>query len=158
MLSFHFVWAQNTEKVALKNTSLSFSLNGEGAPLYEVSFNNRPVILPSGLGFALSEDPLFYKGFQIIGTERRSFDETWQPVWGETRNIRDHYEQLTVQLQKTRPPHRLLRIVFRVFEDGVGFRYEFPNQPDFTDQGVRRRTVARTQLLGRSTAALFSKR
>jgi len=130
VVSFHFARAQNAEKVTLKNTSLSFSLNGEGSPLYEVSFNNRPVILPSHLGFVLSEDPLFYKGFQITGTERKSMDETWQPVWGETKNIRDHYEQLTVHLQKTSSLHRLLTIVFRVFEDGVGFRYEFPNQPD----------------------------
>jgi hypothetical protein len=64
-----------------------------------------------------------------MGTERRSSDETWQPVWGETKNIRNHYEELVVHLLKPGSPDRLLDIIFRVFADGVGFRYEFPRQP-----------------------------
>ncbi len=106
-----------------------FNLDPDGTPVYEVFYNNKPVILPSGLGFRLNVDSLFYTDFRITGTERKSFDQTWQPVWGETKNIRNHYEELTVRLQSKNSPGRLLNIVFRVFEDGVGFRYEFPLQP-----------------------------
>jgi glucan 1,4-alpha-glucosidase len=114
----------------MKNTRLSFSLNPAGSPVYEVSFHGKPVILPSTLGFNLLEDSNFDKGFAFVSSDRRSVDETWQPVWGETRNIRNHYEELVVHLKKTESPGRLLNVIFRVFEDGVGFRYEFPKQPD----------------------------
>ena len=123
------VRAQRSETVEMKQVKLSFTLDGEGRPVYQVWYGDKPVILPSALGFSLNEDSLFYRGFQWAGTERRSVDETWQPVWGEVREIRDHYEQLVVHLRKTEAPYRLLDIVFRVFEDGVGFRYAFPRQP-----------------------------
>ncbi|MHA4811143.1 glycoside hydrolase family 97 protein [Flavitalea flava] len=111
---------------------LQFQLKENGRPVYTVSFNQKPVILSSHLGFALTEDSSFYTGFQWTGTERKSVDANWQPVWGETKNIRDHYEQLVVHLQKKTAPFRQLNLIFRVFEDGVGFRYEFPKQPDLT--------------------------
>ena len=114
------VRAQRSETVEMKQVKLSFTLDGEGRPVYQVWYGDKPVILPSALGFSLNEDSLFYRGFQWAGTERRSVDETWQPVWGEVREIRDHYEQLVVHLRKTEAPYRLLDIVFRVFEDGVG--------------------------------------
>jgi glucan 1,4-alpha-glucosidase len=126
-----------SELLTMEKVKLSFSLDGEGRPVYAVFFDGKPVLMPSWLGFALNEDSLFYTGFQVIGTEKKEFDETWQPVWGETRNIRNHYRQLIVHLRKagsagggqTNVPARYLNIVFRVFADGVGFRYEFPKQP-----------------------------
>lgn len=108
---------------------LQFMLDEKGTPAYAVFFNQKPVILSSQLGFALGDDSTFYKYFEIMGTEKKSFDDTWQPVWGETKNIRNHYEQLTIHLSQMNPARRRLDIVFRVFEDGVGFRYEFPKQP-----------------------------
>src|SRR5450432_2909862 len=122
--------AQQAETAGLGKVKLVFSLDKTGTPIYEVSYNNKPVILPSRLGFKLNTDSLFYNSFQMIGTERRSFDQTWQTVWGETKDVRNHYEELTIRLQSTLKPGLLLDILFRVFEDGVGFRYEFPLQPN----------------------------
>jgi len=119
--------AQRTETVEMKKVRLSFTLDREGAPLYEIAFNGKPVLLSSHLGFVLSEDSSFYKGFQWKGVERASLDTVWETVWGETRRIRDHYQEMVVHLEKGR---RLMDIIFRVFEDGVGFRYVFPRQPD----------------------------
>ncbi|PWT72487.1 MAG: alpha-glucosidase [Bacteroidetes bacterium] len=126
--------AQSKNDFALQMGKLScrFSLNQDGRPQYEVSFNQKPVILKSGLGFSLADDSLFYRAFQVQGVEKRSFDETWQPVWGETKNIRNHYDELVVHLRQQNPPGRLLNIAFRIFEDGVAFRYEFPRQPGLT--------------------------
>ena len=127
----HEVRAQ--EVVEVKRVKLSFTVDGEGRPVYQVSYDSRPVILPSALGFCLDADSIFYKGFALAGVERKSVDESWQPVWGEVKSIRNHYEQLIVHLQKGGAggaPRRYLNIIFRVFEDGVGFRYEFPRQSD----------------------------
>jgi len=119
--------AQSPETLQLGKIKMVFSLDKNGSPEYAVSYNNKPVVLPSRLGFKLNTDSLFYTSFQFIGTARNSFDQTWQTVWCETREIRNHYEELTVRLQSKQGV--LLNIIFRVFEDGVGFRYEFPLQP-----------------------------
>ncbi len=98
-------------------------------PVYRVTYGDKPVILPSGMGFRLQEaDSLFYEDFVVTGTERKETDTTWEPVWGETKSIRDHHRELRVHLKQA-SSGRLLDVVFRVFEDGVGFRYEFPRQP-----------------------------
>ncbi len=126
-LAFH-VSAQET--AVLGKTKLIFTLDAAGSPVYQVSYHDKPVILPSRLGFKLDADSLFYSSFRVTGTERQSFDQNWQTVWGETRDIRNHYQELTIHLQSTRAPGLLLNIIFRIFEDGVGFRYEFPRQPN----------------------------
>ena len=110
--------------------SLGFWVDEQGRPMYTVSYKDRPVILPSLLGFVLDKDSSFYRDFELLTTENNSVDMTWQPVWGETRDIRNHYTELTVHLRQKKMPHRLLDIVFRVFDDGVGFRYLFPTQPE----------------------------
>ncbi|HXB95427.1 MAG TPA: glycoside hydrolase family 97 protein [Puia sp.] len=107
---------------------LDFSLDGAGSPVYAVSYGGKPVVLPSRLGFVLKEDSGYNRGFVVRGIERKVVDETWQPVWGEVKDIRNHYQQLTVHLGKGGGSGKLLDIVFRVFEDGVGFRYEIPKQ------------------------------
>lgn len=119
------VQAQTVETEKVK---LSFSLDNVGRPVYAVDYDQQPVIRPSALGFVLADDSTFYRGFKVTGTQQRAVDETWQPVWGEEKNIRNRYHELTVHLQQQQAPYRLLDIVFRVFADGVGFRYVFPKQ------------------------------
>jgi len=111
----------------MNKVKLSFMLDSDGSPMYEVSFSGRPVIKPSHMGFRLDKDSLFFRQFQLLGVERSTVDDSWQPVWGEVGHIRDHHEQLIVHLQKPGAvAASRLDIIFRVFEDGVGFRYVFP--------------------------------
>jgi len=114
--------------INLDKVKLQFMLDERGAPNYEVYFNNVPVIKRSKLGIALTEDKALAADFEWLSTDKKQVDETWKPVWGEVSHIRNHYEQATVHL-KQRGTNRLLDIIFRVFADGVGFRYEFPQQP-----------------------------
>ncbi|WP_375418940.1 glycoside hydrolase family 97 protein [uncultured Hymenobacter sp.] len=109
---------------------LTFSLPPGGQPTYAVTYNQKPVIQPSRLGLKLAEGPGFDGPLTVVGSETKSVDETWQPVWGEVKNIRNRYQQLTVHLRQPAAPGRRLDVVFRVFADGVGFRYEFPQQPN----------------------------
>lgn len=111
-----------------KNIELKFSLNEEGAPTYQMSFKDKEVIPTSRLGFQIKEDDQDLKdGFTLLNTENSTFDETWKPVWGEESEIRNHYNELLVSL-KQNASERIVHIRFRVFNDGVGFRYEFPEQ------------------------------
>ncbi|MBN1464775.1 glycoside hydrolase family 97 protein [candidate division KSB1 bacterium] len=108
--------------------SLTFRLN-EGAPEYEVARFNRTIINPSKLGFVLKEaDSL--TSFRVTNSALTSFDETWTQVWGEKKEIRNHYNELRVQLQEINRPRRKMTVVFRLFDDGLGFRYELPEQPN----------------------------
>jgi hypothetical protein len=125
LVGFHYAQAQTVE---MGKVRLTFSLDHAGRPLYAVDYDNHPVILPSSTGFALADDPAFYKDFKLLSTTTNSVDENWQPVWGEVKNIRNHYRELTVHLQQQQAPFRLLDLVFRVFNEGIGFRYTFPKQ------------------------------
>jgi hypothetical protein len=111
----------------MNKVKLSFKLNEEGVPQYAVSCSDKAVIKTSDLGFKLTNDRPLDSNFELIGSEKQDHDDTWKPVWGEVSSIRNHYQQLTVNLRQ-KNTGRLLNIVFRVFEDGVGFRYEFPKQ------------------------------
>jgi hypothetical protein len=108
---------------------LKFMLNAEGRPIYSLYFAGKTVVEPSLLGIELVNDSSFNRQFEIIGTAKKQVDEQWSPVWGEVHSIKNKYEQLTVQLKQKNAPNRLMNLVFRVFEEGVGFRYEFPKQP-----------------------------
>ncbi len=130
MILFHMLPAQGPISTSLNKTNLEFTLDEAGIPYYAIYFNQKPVIVPSRLGFTLNGSPALEKSFELVGTDKTSIDESWRPVWGEVSSIRNHYNQLTVKLREKNPPRRLLTIVFRVFEDGVGFRYEFPKQPN----------------------------
>ncbi|KAA9037291.1 glycoside hydrolase family 97 protein [Ginsengibacter hankyongi] len=112
----------------LQKLKMVFTLNKGGVPVYSVSYDQKPIIQQSTLGFILANNDNFYSNFEILGSEKKSIDETWKPVWGEVNEIRNHYGQVTVHLKQV-GTNRLLDIVFRVFADGVGFRYEFPKQP-----------------------------
>jgi len=95
----------------------------DSIPFYSIDFQNQHVILPSRLGIALQNFPSFDKGFTIAETSTSSFDETWQPVWGEESSIRNHYNELAVTLLQP-STGRNMTIRFRVYDEGVGFRYE----------------------------------
>ena len=134
------------------NLSMTFSLNKEGTPTYELSYKNKEVIKPSKLGLELvTEDPDkqtsfewtaerksqkeldtkadLYSDFVLKDVQTSSFDETWTPVWGEERSIRNHYNEMAVTLEQPKN-ERFIVIRFRLFDDGLGFRYEFPKQPN----------------------------
>ncbi len=106
---------------------LNFSVNPQGEPVYELSYKGKAVIKPSKLGLELKNDPGLMNGFTLAGTETSTFDETWEPVWGEVKQIRNHYNEMAVTLnQKVQDRNIIIR--FRLFDDGLGFRYEFPLQ------------------------------
>ena len=106
---------------------LNFSVNPQGEPVYELSYKGKAVIKPSKLGLELKNDPGLMNGFTLAGTETSTFDETWEPVWGEVKQIRNHYHEMAVTLnQKAQDRNIIIR--FRLFDDGLGFRYEFPLQ------------------------------
>src|ERR687893_69675 len=105
--------------------SLTFALGAEGEPTYQLSMGSRPVIRQSRLGVELRDAPGFVKGFGVAKAEESSFDETWEPVWGEVRRVRNNYRELAVTLEQAAQKGRRLVIRFRLFDDGLGFRYEF---------------------------------
>ncbi|RYF89290.1 MAG: glycoside hydrolase family 97 protein, partial [Chitinophagaceae bacterium] len=119
--------AQQTVTASKENISLSFQLDADGKPVHSVQYHQRDVIKASRLGFSLDVDSNFHSGFSLINSEKKQHDDTWHPVWGEESSIRNNYEELTIHLRHR--SGRMLDIVFRVFADGVGFRYIFPMQP-----------------------------
>ena len=103
-----------------------------GKPFYAVCRDGKPVVNTSYLGFTL-DDGDFCNDFKVMGRTRNSKDETWTQPWGEDRVVRNHYNELKVKLQQGGKKKRLLNIVFRAFDDGIGFRYEFPQQQNLID-------------------------
>jgi hypothetical protein len=117
------------EKITSPNgqIKLTFSVSAQGEPVYELSYKDKVVIKPSKLGLELKDDPGLMTGFAIADVKTSTFDETWEPVWGEVKQIRNHYNEMAVTL-KQEAQNRNIVIRFRVFDDGLGFRYEFPLQ------------------------------
>jgi alpha-glucosidase len=131
--------------------TMTFRLDEQGAPVYELTRGTQAVILPSTLGLELKKEKAdaptdfefkprtdvdqldskcnLMNGFTLEGTESSTFDETWPPVWGEESAIRNHYNELAVTLNQPANSRRII-IRFRLFNDGLGFRYEFPLQPN----------------------------
>ncbi len=103
-----------------------------GTARYQVQRLGDVVIAPSRLGFELRDGRLD-RDFEVIGSSTRAFDETWEQPWGERRLTRNHYNELTVSLRQTTGANRRLDVVFRIFDDGVGFRYVFPQQPGIAE-------------------------
>ena len=138
------------------NVVVRFSIASGGVPTYEVSYKGKAVVKPSRLGLELAKDKHASKGldetdllddFEIKNVENSAFDETWTPVWGETKTIRNHYNEMLVTLEQRmeKPEYqgngndkglalvaqvRTVKIRFRVYDDGIGFRYEFPQQQE----------------------------
>ena len=132
---------------------MNFSLDASGRPTYDLTFKGKTVVKPSKLGLELKqEDPNnstdfgvmvnkpseevirkadLMTGFSIVSTRTSTFDETWKPVWGEESSIRNHYNELEVTLNQPKND-RFIVLRFRLFDDGLGFRYEFPEQKNLT--------------------------
>ena len=117
------------------NVVLNFTVE-EGRPVYKMDYKGRPVVLPSHLGLELARDKHasmkmderdLMDDFTLKSEKTSEFDETWQPVWGETRDIRNHYVEYAATLLQP-AMEREITIRFRVYDDGIGFRYEFPQQ------------------------------
>jgi len=120
----------NSQELKSPNSELTmkFSLENDGTPTYELSYKNKDVIKPSHLGLELKDDEKsLLNDFTIFNTENSTFDETWTPVWGEEKEIRNHYNELSISL-KQNETNRIIVIHFRLFNEGLGFRYEFPQQ------------------------------
>jgi alpha-glucosidase len=108
---------------------VTFALE-DGEPTYRVDRAARPVIERSRLGFVLQDLPPLAADFRVVEFTERTSDETWTQVWGERQNVREHYNELRVALEETTPLARRMDVVFRAFDDGIGFRYEIPAQPN----------------------------
>ena len=135
------------------NMEMTFQLSSEGTPQYALNYGDQKVILPSDLGYELrgvlkaqklvynadgtiskeDREPVqqFYEGFKVESVETATFDETWEPVWGEEAEIRNNYNELLVNLVQT-SSDRKMSIRFRLYDDGLGFRYEFPYQKNLS--------------------------
>jgi len=120
--------AKSVETVSSPDGRLTLSAGvRQGHAYYQLSRGCEPIITPSNLGFQLSQG-LLNGHFRIVGFQRDAKDETWEQPWGEERFVRNHYNELRLRLQEKDGLKRLLNVVFRVFDDGIGFRYEFPQQ------------------------------
>ena len=126
----HFLMAQQQTSPD-GNVILSFSLKNDGTPSYKVSYKNKPVINESTLGFTLKKADPLTNNFKVVDTKKSTFKETWKPVWGEESEILNHYNELLVSLEQNNT-NRKMNIRFRVYNEGVGFRYEFPSQKELT--------------------------
>ncbi len=132
LLSLSFLmmsaWGLQAEDLKSPNGRLvmHFEVDGMGCPVYTLSYKGKPVIKRSRLGLE-AEDFSLREGFQLQKAETATFDETWKPVWGEVSSIRNHYNELAVTLHQPKED-RTIRIRFRLYDDGLGFRYEFPEQ------------------------------
>ncbi len=132
------------------NLEMTFQMVKEGTPTYELTYKGKEVIKPSKLGLELKKEDEtpeptlnglikktstkldsksnLYNGFKMKDVQTSTFDETWQPVWGEEKEIRNHYNELAVISEPANANDRFIVIRFRLFNDGLGFRYEFPQQ------------------------------
>ncbi len=114
----------------------SVELNGEGRINYAVTRRGKPVIAPSQMGFLFTDAPQMLRNFAIVDVKTSTHDDTWQQPWGEWQSIRNHYNEMRVRFQEMSPLRRQLEIVFRAFDDGIGFRYEFPDQPNLKQANI----------------------
>lgn len=140
------IWAQAQELSSPNgNLTLKFAIKDGGTPTYSLTYKGKDVIKPSKLGLELKDESVLtdfnkfsserqgedkvslLNNFEIIDTQTATFDETWEPVWGEVKEIRNNYNELAVTLNQTTTDRQMV-IRFRLFDDGLGFRYEFPEQ------------------------------
>jgi len=139
LLIFIFLYCQSSDTVNQakvyspdRQIKVIFQLK-DGAPLYQVHYDDRIIIKPSKMGFILREAAPLNSDFKIVQQQESSFDETWTQPWGEVKDIRNHYNELRIHLTDQQDKTRQLNITFRVFDDGVAFRSEFPEQEYLKD-------------------------
>ncbi|GAA4070657.1 glycoside hydrolase family 97 protein [Flavobacterium cheonanense] len=126
LISILSVEAQNVSSPS-KTISLNFKLSSDGKPTYSVSYKTKPIVKESSLGIVIKESKSLENNFRIDSIGQKSFNETWQPVLGEQSNIKNSYNEMTVALSQPSTDRRI-NIIFRVFDEGIAFRYEFPKQ------------------------------
>ncbi len=124
------LFSANAQTVQSPNKKLTFSffLTADSVPQYQLSFGKKAVVLPSRMGIALKNTPSFLSGFAVAKIESSLVNDSWDPVLGEVKTIRNNYRELKVTLQQPAEKNRVLVITFRLFDEGLGFRYEFPRQ------------------------------
>ncbi|MEM9985678.1 MAG: glycoside hydrolase family 97 N-terminal domain-containing protein, partial [Bacteroidota bacterium] len=128
-----------THSSAMKVSSLDgklevqLYLNEQGQPTYQLTREGEAVILPSTLGFDLKDAVPIRDGFKVVNSSTRRVSDDWEMPWGEQRKVRNRYRELKAELQETGGDERKLNLVFRVYNDGLGFRYEFPEQPNLSE-------------------------
>lgn len=116
-----------------QNIKINFRLLENGQPAYAVFHKGNTVIDSATLGFELKNQQNMIEGFEVVSSTTKSFDETWEMPWGEKREVRNHYNELIVYLQETAAPHRKMDLFFKVYDDGLGFRYHFPEQENLKE-------------------------
>jgi hypothetical protein len=123
-------YTQSTCSTTSPNGNVVLTLRNAptGEISYQVDYKKKAIIAPSRLGFSLSKPKVMLSRFVISAVDSSQKDETWQPVWGEVKQIRNHYRELVVDLKQKGGAGIVLRLRFRVFDEGLGFRYEFPKQ------------------------------
>ena len=129
--------AQSPLTVASPDGKTQVSVGVDGGVLrYSVRRNDANVVTPSRLGFAFKGAPPLVDSLRITGSQRATYDSTWTQPWGEVAKVRDHHNELRVDVAETKAPARHFTVTFRVFNDGLGFRYELPDQPAITDYEI----------------------
>ena len=119
-----------------KVLSVAVQLSGDGRLAYQVQRHGKQLIAPSRLGFLLANAPELDGGFSLDRQAVTEHDDTWEQPWGERRYVRNHYRELRLELVQKAQQNRRMALVFRVFDDGVGFRYEIPDQPQLKETRI----------------------
>jgi hypothetical protein len=116
-----------------QNIELRAGLDARGRAFYQVTYSNEMVIDTSLLGFDFTNKPRLSDNLEIMSIEHSGFEETWEMPWGEQREVENNYNELRLDLQEQEEPQRRFALVFRLYNDGFGFRYEFPEQEGWTE-------------------------
>lgn len=116
-----------------KEIEVDFGLSKSGEAYYSVVFNKKVIVDTSSLGFDFTNTKSFSDSLMVVNTETKSFNETWQMPWGEQLDVVNHYNELKIQLKETSSLKRKMNLIFKVYDDGIGFRYEFPEQENFKE-------------------------
>lgn len=117
--------------------TVALSINGDGKAGYRIYRKGKELVGESRIGFILTDAPKIDRNMELVSSDTSTFDETWQQPWGEWKNIRNHYNELVATFQEKTGLKRILRVRFRIYDDGVGFRFEFPEQPNLTTANIQ---------------------
>jgi alpha-glucosidase len=131
-------WSQTVATIMSpgKRITVTLELDNDGRPSYTLSRGGKAVVAPSRLGFILADAPKLDRNFKLASQATRSVDESWDQPWGEWKTIRNHFNELRARFTEKGKLGRSLDVVFRVYDDGVGFRYEFPDQPNLKQVNI----------------------
>ncbi len=130
---WHVATTRATGYFPIGRSEVIFSLTADKQPSYRVYFKDSPVIETSTLGFDFKDAPSLSKGMRVDSVLSNEFNETWELPWGEQRLVKNHYNEMKVFLSEKKSPNRHFAVTYRVYDDGIGFRYEFPQQESMGD-------------------------